>query len=73
LLTLAYAGFLTLRTMIYGVAVPGYASLMIAVLFFGALQLISLGVLGEYIGRILIEAKQRPLYVVRQRIGIEED
>ena len=64
---------LIVRVLIVGREVPGYASLMIAVLFFGALQLISLGVLGEYIGRILIEAKQRPLYVVRQRIGIEEN
>ena len=57
------------RTLVFGVQVPGYASLMVAVLFLGGLQLLSLGVLGEYVGRILIEAKARPLYVIRDRVG----
>lgn len=70
LLSLIYAVFLIVRTTLLGISVPGYASLMVAVLFFGGLQLISLGVLGEYVGRILVEAKQRPIYVVRQRIGL---
>jgi polyisoprenyl-phosphate glycosyltransferase len=69
LLALAYAVFVVIRTMIYGVQVPGYASLMVTVLFLGGLQLLSLGVLGEYVGRILIETKHRPLYVVRERLG----
>jgi polyisoprenyl-phosphate glycosyltransferase len=64
-----YALFIIIHTMITGVQAPGYASLMTAVLFFGGLQLISLGVLGEYVGRILTETKQRPLYVIRQTIG----
>lgn len=66
-----YAVYLMVRTAISGVDVPGYASLMTAVLFFGALQLISLGVLGEYVGRILTETKQRPLYIVRDRVGLD--
>lgn len=69
LLALAYALFVTIRTMIYGVQVPGYASLMVAILFLGGLQLLSLGILGEYVGRILIETKRRPLYVVREQVG----
>ena len=69
LLALAYAVFVAIRTLIWGVQVPGYASLMVAILFLGGLQLLSLGILGEYVGRILIEAKQRPLYVVREQIG----
>ena len=72
LLALVYAGFLIVRTTIYGIDLPGYASLMVAILFFGGLQLISLGVLGEYVGRVLVEAKARPIYVVRTRGGMEE-
>ena len=49
------------------VDVPGYASLLVAILFIGSLQLISVGVLGEYIGRIYMEAKNRPVYVIRKR------
>lgn len=66
-----FAVVIMLRTLLSGVDVPGYASLMTAILFFGGLQLISLGVLGEYVGRILVETKQRPIYVVRDRIGID--
>jgi len=63
---LCYAGFIVLRTWIFGVDVPGYASLLVVVLFFGSLQLMSLGVIGEYIGRIYFESKQRPLYLIRK-------
>jgi glycosyltransferase involved in cell wall biosynthesis len=72
-LSLVYAVYVILRTTFFGIDVPGYPSLMVAVLFFGGLQLISLGVVGEYVGRILIETKQRPLYVVRQMIGVAEE
>ena len=67
--TLSYAVFIIIRTMIQGIDVPGYASLLVAVLFFGSLQLITVGVLGEYIGRIYMETKQRPTYLVRRRYG----
>ncbi|MFL6732089.1 MAG: glycosyltransferase family 2 protein [Sphingomicrobium sp.] len=70
---LGYAGFLAFETMIFGNPVPGYASIMVSVLFLGGVQLISLGVLGEYVGRILTEAKQRPLYVVRETVGLDPD
>ncbi len=72
LFSFIYAVFVMIRTFISGVDVPGYASLMTAILFFGGLQLISLGVLGEYVGRILVEAKQRPIYVIRDCVGIDE-
>lgn len=64
-----YASFLVVRTLILGVDVPGYASLMVAILFLGGIQLLSLGILGEYVGRLYNEAKGRPLYLVRHRIG----
>ncbi len=70
---LAFAGFIIVRTLVTGIEVPGYASLMVAILFLGGLQLLSLGVLGEYVGRILTETKQRPIYVVRERVGIARE
>jgi glycosyltransferase involved in cell wall biosynthesis len=66
LLTFLYAVFIIVRTLIRGVDVPGYASLLVAILFSGSLQLISLGMLGEYIGRVYMETKQRPIYLVRK-------
>jgi hypothetical protein len=68
-MALAYATFITVRTLILGIDVPGYASLMVAVMFLGGLQLLSLGIIGEYVGRIMVEAKQRPVYVVRENVG----
>jgi polyisoprenyl-phosphate glycosyltransferase len=73
LLTGAYALFIVLRTLFMGVDVPGYASLLVAVLFVGSIQLVSVGLLGEYIGRIYLESKQRPVYVVRRRHGANAD
>jgi len=65
LCSLVYGAFIVVRTLIHGVDVPGYASILVAILFLGSLQLISIGILGEYIGRIYAESKQRPLYIVR--------
>lgn len=72
LFALFYAVFLMVRTLLFGVDVAGYPSMMVAILFLGGVQLLSLGILGEYVGRILVETKHRPIYIVRQRIGCEE-
>ena len=59
-----YAIFIVTRVLILGIDTPGYASLLIAVLLMGAIQLLSLGIIGEYLGRLFLEVKSRPIYVV---------
>ena len=71
LLTFAYAFWLVIHTMLYGNAVPGYASLMVAVLFLGSMNIVATGILGEYVGRIYSEVRNRPLYLVREMRGLE--
>jgi len=73
LVAIAYGGWLVARTVMHGVDVPGYASLMVVVLFLGGVQLLSLGVIGEYLGRMYDEVKARPLYLVRARLGFPVD
>jgi len=65
LLSFVYAALIVLRTLLFGVDLPGYASLIVAILFLGGIQLIGIGVLGEYIGRIYIDVKRRPHYFIR--------
>jgi glycosyltransferase involved in cell wall biosynthesis len=67
--SLGYALFIMVRTILAGSSVPGYASTFVAVLFFGSVQLMSIGLLGEYIGRIYLETKQRPTYLIRKTYG----
>jgi glycosyltransferase involved in cell wall biosynthesis len=61
-----YGGQIIIRTLLFGNPVPGYPSLMAVVLFLGGVQLVSLGVIGEYLGRIFNETKRRPLYLVER-------
>ncbi len=62
-----------IRTLIFGVEVPGYASLLVLILFFSGLNMIGLGILGEYLGRIFQEVKRRPIYLVKGRVGFDEE
>lgn len=61
-----YALITTLKVIVHGVDVPGYASLMVSITFLGGLQLIGIGVLGEYLGRTYMESKRRPVFLVRK-------
>jgi glycosyltransferase involved in cell wall biosynthesis len=64
LCALAYAGFILARVLLVGVDVPGYASLIVVLLLGTALNLLSLGMIGEYVGRLFVETKQRPVYLI---------
>ena len=64
-LAFIYGNIIFWRTIFFGVDLPGYASLLVAIVFFGGLQLIGIGVIGEYLGRTYIEAKRRPTYLIR--------
>lgn len=59
-----YAVWVVVKTLIFGIDVPGYASLLVVTLTFGALNMIAVGILGEYVGRIAVEVRQRPLYII---------
>jgi glycosyltransferase involved in cell wall biosynthesis len=65
-----YAVFIITRVLLFGIDTPGYASLLIAVLLMGAIQLVSIGIIGEYLGRLFLEVKGRPIYVVE---GVYEE
>jgi hypothetical protein len=73
LASLVFGGYLALRTAIVGVDVPGYASIMVGIMLLGGVQLLALGVLGAYVGRIYEELKSRPLYVVAEELTAEVD
>lgn len=72
LLAAAYALFIFVRTVFFGVDVPGYASLMILILVTFSCQMITIGIVGEYVHRIFVEVKQRPLYLVDARLDPDQ-
>ncbi len=62
-----YGGYRVVSKLLFGNDVPGYTSIMVTMLFLGGVELIGIGVLGEYIGRIYMESKQRPRYIIKKR------
>ncbi|MEO1264308.1 MAG: glycosyltransferase family 2 protein [Pseudomonadota bacterium] len=72
LIAMVYAIIVLTRTLVFGVDVPGFPSLIISVMFFSGIQLMSLGVIGEYLGRVYEEVKARPLYIVADHFGLED-
>lgn len=65
------AAFFLVRTLFFGTDLPGFPSLIVSIMFFSGIQLISLGMIGEYVGRIFAEVKRRPLYLIGERVGFD--
>lgn len=65
LLSFLYGGWMIIDKIFWGNEVPGYPSLLVSILFLGGIQLIGIGVLGEYIGRVYMETKRRPRYLIK--------
>lgn len=68
----AIAIWIFVKTLLFGVDVPGYASIMVAIFFFCGVQLFSIGVLGEYIAKIFNEVKRRPKYIIENKLGFND-
>ena len=71
--SLMYLVYIVMKTLVFGVDLPGYASIVSIILFFSGINLVGLGILGEYLGRVFVEVKQRPIYLVRHKIGFDQD
>ncbi|WP_181706845.1 glycosyltransferase family 2 protein [Chthonobacter rhizosphaerae] len=70
-LAVGFMVFLVVRTLLTGIEVPGYASTMSVILFFNGMVMISLGVIGEYVSRIFVEVKGRPIYLINEIDGFD--
>lgn len=70
-ISLIYGIYITVTALLGGINVPGYASIVAIISFLGGIQLMGIGIIGEYIGRIFIESKKRPIYVIRNRLTTE--
>jgi glycosyltransferase involved in cell wall biosynthesis len=73
LFAFCYAMIFLIKTLIYGTDVPGFPTLVISVMFFAGVQLLSLGIIGEYLGRVYEEVKGRPLFLVAEELGLEKE
>ena len=66
---MGYGAWAIIEYFVWGISVPGYATIVVSIMFFSGIQLLSLGVLAEYVGRIYDEVKRRPSYLLKDRIG----
>jgi hypothetical protein len=69
MLAMGYGAWVVAEYFIWGIDVPGYATLVVGLMFFSGIQLLSIGILAEYVGRIYEEVKQRPMYLVSDQWG----
>lgn len=72
-LSFLYGLYIIVKTVVFGVQLPGFATITTLILFFGGLQLFSIGVIGEYLASLFMEAKNRPVYLIYERYGFDED
>ena len=73
LTAIAFGSYIFIKALIYGNSVIGWSSLITSVIFIGGIQIFLLGILGQYIGRIYIEVKDRPLYILRKFLDKKEN
>ena len=72
-LSVLYLIFVVVQKLAFGIHVPGYATIVVLVLFLGGLQLFCLGILGEYISKIYVQVKNRPVYILKEHLGKENE
>jgi len=65
---LGYGAWVIVEEMVYGTQVPGYPTIVVSIMFFSGVQLLSLGIIGEYLGRVFEEAKRRPNFLVAEEL-----
>jgi dolichol-phosphate mannosyltransferase len=70
---LCYAVYVLGEVMITGITTPGWSTLIVAIMFLGSIQLIAIGIVGEYVGRIFMETKRRPLFVLQDKRGFDAE
>jgi glycosyltransferase involved in cell wall biosynthesis len=70
--SILYLVFVVVQKLFFGIDVPGYATIVVLVLLLGGMQLFCLGILGEYISKIFIQSKNRPIYILKEHLGKDE-
>lgn len=73
IVSLIYLVVVIIQKLVFGIDVPGYATIVVLVLFLGGLQLFSLGILGEYISKIFVQVKNRPIYILKEHLGKDDE